>query len=317
MNSIVKTSRKLLLMVSILFGLFFLIFMANQFVLFFDLLTRIHPYLASIVTSLLALAILYLIIRMILLWKKSSKLAVLPDNPTEEEKEIYYQSMIYFLKRNPNMKEINFDDDTLTKEELVEIGFQKLDQLSTPIIQKNANEIFLSTAISQNGSLDSIAVLITLMKMVWRLAAIYQTRPTFKSLGKLYIQVASVVFMARTIEDSDLIESQMELLITAILGESIASAIPGMIPITNLIVSSLMEGSLNALLTFRVGIITQSYLGMEKPETKSFIQKNASVRALTQIGGIIKENGKVVARSVLKATKNVTSNTAKKWFKFE
>ena len=317
MNTIVKTSRKLFLLSSILLGLFLLIFITNQFVLLYDLLSRIHPYLALGVTSLVILMIFYLVIRMLLLWKKSSKLAVLPEHPTEEEKEAYYESMLYFLKRNPNSKEINFDDDSLTKEALVELGFKELDELSTPIIQENANEIFLTTAISQNGSLDSIAVLVTLLKMVWKLAAIYQTRPTLKSLGKLYIQVASVVFMARTIEDSDLIESQMELLITTILGESIASAIPGMIPIANLIVSSLMEGSLNALLTFRVGIITQSYLGMEKPETKTFIQKNASLQALGQIGKIIKSNGKIVARSVLKATKNVTSSTAKKWFKFE
>ena len=317
MNTIVKTSRKLFLLSSILLGLFLLIFITNQFVLLYDLLSRIHPYLALGVTSLVILMIFYLVIRMLLLWKKSSKLAVLPEHPTEEEKEAYYESMLYFLKRNPNSKEINFDDDSLTKEALVELGFKELDELSTPIIQENANEIFLTTAISQNGSLDSIAVLVTLLKMVWKLAAIYQTRPTLKSLGKLYIQVASVVFMARTIEDSDLIESQMELLITTILGESIASAIPGMIPIANLIVSSLMEGSLNALLTFRVGIITQSYLGMEKPETKTFIQKNASLQALGQIGKIIKNNGKIVARSVLKATKNVTSSTAKKWFKFE
>ena len=317
MTTIVKTSRKLFLLSSILLGLFLLIFITNQFVLLYDLLSRIHPYLALGVTSLVILMIFYLVIRMLLLWKKSSKLAVLPEHPTEEEKEAYYESMLYFLKRNPNSKEINFDDDSLTKEALVELGFKELDELSTPIIQENANEIFLTTAISQNGSLDSIAVLVTLLKMVWKLAAIYQTRPTLKSLGKLYIQVASVVFMARTIEDSDLIESQMELLITTILGESIASAIPGMIPIANLIVSSLMEGSLNALLTFRVGIITQSYLGMEKPETKTFIQKNASLQALGQIGKIIKNNGKIVARSVLKATKNVTSSTAKKWFKFE
>ena len=77
-----------------------------------------------------------------------------------------------------------------------------------------------------------------------------------------------------------------------------------------------MEGSLNALLTLRVGIIAQSYLGMEKPETKSFIQKNASLQAFAQMGKIIKINGKLVAKSIVKATKNVASSTAKRWFSY-
>lgn len=317
MNTIGKISKKLFFFSSIALGLFLFIFVLNQFVLFYDLLSRIHPYLALTMTGLLVVTTFYLIIKVIILWTKSSKLVILPENPTQEEKEHYYQMMMDFLKKNENLKKINFDDKSLSQEKLVDLGFKKLDDLSSPVIQTTASEVFLSTAISQNGSLDSIVVLVTLIKMVWKLASIYQTRPTLKSLGKLYMQVASVVFMARTIEDSDLIESQIEPLITTILGESLASAIPGMVPITNIIVSSLMEGSLNALLTLRVGIITQSYLGMEKPESKSFIQKNASLQALGQIGIILKDNGKIVAKSVMRAAKKASSNTAKRWFKSE
>lgn len=316
MNTIIKTSRKLLLFSSTALGLLFIIFVLNQFVLLYDLLNRINSLFALVVVAVLGSIIIYLLLKLIFLWKKSSKLVILPEDPTLEQKEQYYISMIEFLKRNKNVKEVNFEDSDFSKKSLVDLGFQELDSLSNPVIQTTASQIFLSTAISQNGSLDSIAVLVALIKMVWQLASIYQTRPTVKSMGKLYIQVASVVFMARTIEDSDLIETQIEPLITTILGESIASAIPGMVPITNLVVSSLMEGSLNALLTLRVGIITQSYLGMEKPESKSFIQKNASLQAFGQMGKIIKINGKLVAKSIFKATKNVASNTTKRWFNY-
>lgn len=315
MNAITKSFQKIIFFSSVLFGLFFLIFILNQFVLLYDLLNRFHPSLALGVSGLLALLSLYFLLKLFFLWRRSSRLVILPDNPTAEQETAYYKAMIKFLKSNKNLKTIDFDDASRSQKELVELAFEKLDQLSDPIIQRTASEIFLSTAISQNGSLDGIAVLVTLLKMILQLASIYQTRPSLKSLGKLYMQVASVVFMARSIEDSDLIESQIEPLITTILGESIASAIPGMVPITNLIISSLMEGSLNALLTLRVGIITQSYLGMEKPESKSFIQKNASFRALGQIGTILKVNGKIVAKSMVKATRNATTNAAKRWFK--
>lgn len=315
MNTITKSFRKIIFFSSILFGLIFLIFILNQFVLLYDLLSRFHPSLAVGVSGLLALIAFYFIFKLFFLWRRSSTLVILPDNPTSEQEANYYKAMIKFLKSNKNLKTIDFDNASISQEKLVELAFEKLDELSDPVIQRTASEVFLSTAISQNGSLDGIAVLVTLLKMIWQLASIYQTRPSLKSLGKLYLQVASVVFMARSIEDSDLIESQIEPLITTIMGESIASAIPGMLPITNLIVSSLMEGSLNALLTLRVGIITQSYLGMEKPESKNYIQKNASFQALGQIGKILKVNGKVVAKSMVKATRNASSNVAKRWFK--
>ena len=314
MNTIIKTSRKLLLFTSITLGILFFIFVVNQFFILYDLLNRFNSILALSVVGLFGLIIFYFLIKIMLLWRKSSKLIILPENPSEEEKEEYFDSMIKFLKKNKKLKLIDFNNESLSKSALVDLGFQELDELSNPIIQTTASQIFLTTAISQNGSLDSIFVLVTLIRMVWQLASTYQTRPTLKSMGKLYMQVASVVFMARSIEDSDLIETQIEPLVTTMLGESIASAIPGMVPITNLVISSLMEGSLNALLTLRVGIIAQSYLGMEKPESKSYIQKNASLRALGQMGMILKINGKIVAKSIVKATKNATKNTAKKWF---
>lgn len=317
MDTIVKTSKKIILFSSIVLGLVFLVFILNQFVSLYDLLYRVNSVLALFVVGLLALIIVYLLIKMFFLWRRSAKLVILPDNPSEEEKEAYYQATLKFLKKNKNLKSINFDDENLSQAELVDLGFKELDTLSNPIIQATASQVFLSTAISQNGSLDSIAVLITLVRMVWQLASLYQTRPTLKSMGKLYMQVASVVFMARTLEDSDLIETQIEPLITTILGESIASAIPGMIPITNLVVSSLMEGSLNALLTLRVGIITQSYLGMEKPENRTFIQKHASLQALGHMGTILKVNGKLVVKAIAKATRNATANTAKRWFNYK
>lgn len=120
--------------------------------------------------------------------------------------------------------------------------------------------------------------------------------------------------MARSIEDADVLEDQLEPLIAAILGESVASAIPGMVPITNLVVSSIMEGSLNSYLALRVGIVTQAYLGMEVPQSKSFIRKNASLQSLSYMGSIISGNSKLVIKAVVSSVKKAGSKTAKKWF---
>ncbi len=154
-----------------------------------------------------------------------------------------------------------------------------------------------------------------MVRMVWQLAKVYQTRPSLKSISKLYLQVAGVIFMARSLEDSDIIEQQIEPLIATILGESLASAIPGMVPIANLIVSSIMEGSLNAFLALRVGIVAQSYLGMEVPQSKGFIRKTSSLHSLTYMRDIIKDNSRLVVSTIVNSVKKAGSNTAKRWFR--
>lgn len=309
-----KDLKRIAIGISFVLGVIFLLFIINQFIIFFGLLKAINVFLAYTITGLLAAILIYILIKIGFIWLKAPKVPILPVNPSEEEYQIYLSETIEMLKHNGNLIDIDFDSSEFTKEELVTMAFDTLDKKSLPLIKGNANTIFISTAISQNGSLDSVLVLTSLVKMIWQLARVYQTRPSLKSMGKLYLQVASVIFMARSIEDADIIEDQLEPLIAAILGESIASAIPGMVPITNLVVSSIMEGSINAYLTLRVGIVTQAYLGMEVPQTKSFIRKNASLQSLSYMGSIIADNSKLVIKSIASSVKKASSNTAKKWF---
>ena len=123
--------------------------------------------------------------------------------------------------------------------------------------------------------------------------------------------------MARSIEDADLIEDQMEPLIASIIGESLASAIPGMVPVANLVVSSLMEGAVNAFLTLRVGLIAQNYLGSAQPLEKSSLRRTTSSQAIRYMGSIIKSNSSLVLKTVGNAAKNASFNKAKRWLKFD
>lgn len=305
---------KLVKVLLAILGIIFFIFILNQFLLLYQFFGQLHPIAGGIVVSLIAIGLGYLLLRIYQLWFRGNQHVVLPEDPSKEEYEEYLSTMIDILAKNPRLQHLSFDKNQEPHEVIVTRSFQELDNLSQPMIRENANSIFLSTAISQNGVLDSFMVLFTMVRMIWQLADLYQTRPSLASMAKLYAQVAGVVLMARTIEDTDLIEGQMEPLITAILGESIASAIPGMVPITNIIVSSLMEGSINAFLTLRVGLITQAYLGMETPQPKNTVRFHTSRQAIKEMGAIIKENGKVVVKVMAKATKNASVGTAKRWF---
>ncbi|MGX7107804.1 DUF697 domain-containing protein [Hutsoniella sourekii] len=295
-------------------GIVSLLFIVNQLAAIYRLLVGIHTYLAWLAVGLIALALIAIFWRLTRQWLASPELIELGENPSPEEYEQYLDDMIALLSKNTYLSDSSLLDDSLTKEERIQAGLKQLNEQSLPLIKENASAIFLSTAISQNGSLDSLVVLFSLVRMVWQLAGIYQTRPTLKSLGKLYLQVAGIVLMARTLEDTDLIEEQLEPLITSVLGESIASAIPGMVPVANLIVSSVMEGSVNAFLTLRVGLIAQTYLGNRELASKSTVRRSTSLQALSHMGQVLKDNGKTIAKTVARAAKNAGTSKAKRWF---
>lgn len=312
MNDMTKTLKRIGLVLGVFLGIFLLLFMINQFALFYDLLYGIHPHLAVAILAIVIIFLAFFLIRLILFWIKQPKVLTLSENPTQNEYDAYLGSMIYILRRNKHLKNFTWEARQ-SREEILDQAFQILDEKSFPIIRRTANSVFLSTAISQNGSLDSIFILISAVKLTWRLAKIYETRPSIKSMGKLYLQIASVVFMARSIEDMDLIEDQIEPIIGSLIGESVASAVPGLKPITNLVLSSILEGALNAFLILRVGVIAQSYLGMEVPQTKSKIRKNASLQAASQMGSIFKENTSLIIKSIGNAVKNTGKRKVYDW----
>ena len=281
--------------------------------LLFQLLQSVHLYLAIAVTSVLIVTLLVMIYKVYKQFASAPVVLTLAPDATEEDIQNYQNQLHKQLKQNPYLTDLTFDDEE-DIESQNSVALNQLQTLTNPIIQENANAIFLSTAVSQNGSLDSLVVLYTIIRMVWQIAKIYGTRPTLQSLIKLYMQVIGVVLMARALEDVDLIEYQVEPIITSVLGESVVSAVPGMVPIANLVVSSILEGAVNAFLTLRVGIITQDYLTSQEPITKQQVRHDATVRALPQLKLVVKDNANDIVKTIGRAAKNVGKSTAKRWF---
>lgn len=318
--------KRLLIWGGVILGVLMTIFIVNQFWTLYQLLAQLHPIVAAAVIAVLAVGLAYICFKVTRQLVKNQPVLELPLNPSDEEYAAYLDSWLAILAKNPHLDATQYQLlaeggeltlDAESKAALISDGLATLKDKSLPMIKENANAIFLSTAISQNGSLDSFMVLFSLLRMVWQLANFYETRPSLVSLLKLYLQVASVVLMARTLEDADLIEDQMEPLIASIIGESLASAIPGMVPIANLVVSSLMEGTVNAFLTMRVGLIAQNYLGSAQALEKSSLRRATSTQALRHMGSIIKSNSSIVLKTVGNAAKNASFGKAKRWLKID
>lgn len=285
----------------------FLLIVINQSLQLIKLAGSFHIILAWLVAILImaifAIFIIYPLYKLL-------SIKELPDIPKVEgskEYDDYIDTMYELMHRNSFVLKSGFTFTGNKKEDLIKI-FSLLDEEADKFVYKEAQEVFLTTAISQNGSLDSIFVLKSLFTLVWKIIHMYEGRPSIKKIAYIYTNVAATVLVARGLEDLDLIEDQVEPLVASLVGGSVMSVIPGAVPITNLIVSSVMQGSINALLVLRCGCITQRYMASLTEPNKKILRRSASLEAVGKIGLIIKENTLPIVKAFAKAAKSAATS---------
>jgi hypothetical protein len=233
-----------------------------------------------------------------------------PELPAEENGaayEAYLKQVAQNLNENRVLKAAG--EPAIESEEDILRGYATLNLEANAIIKKEATSIFLTTAISQNGSLDALFMVSSLTKMIWRLMHLYENRPGWSRIVQLYGNIAGTVLLARSIEDMDLIEDQIEPLLASLLGGSVLNLVPGAQTVTNLVVSSVTEGAVNTLLALRVGAITRQYLTALTRAEKSVIRRRASLEAAGLLGGILKDNTVGIVKAFGRAAKSATKAT--------
>lgn len=231
----------------------------------------------------------------------------MPDN--SDNKEVYGEyisKLLLSLKENKALKSIDYDFIGSNDTEKVENAFLKLKKISKTIITRNSNVIFISTAISQNGVFDTISVFFTLLRMVYEIVHVYENRPSFSRILHLYVQIASASLIAGTIEDMDIIDEQLEPILTSLLGGSFISAVPGGVGVSTFVINSIVQGSVNALLSLRVGVISQRYLSATVKVDKKDLRKGAAMEAAKSLESVIRENASYIFKEVVSVTKRAT-----------
>jgi hypothetical protein len=118
------------------------------------------------------------------------------------------------------------------------------------IIIFHAKTIMTTTALSQNGSLDMLAVIATNLKMISKLVKATGYRPSLTHLGKLAVNVTVTAMIAEGLEDVDVTEWM-----PSKIGETMTD-----IPLLRGATNSMFQGLTNGLLALRIGIITRRYL---------------------------------------------------------
>ena len=211
------------------------------------------------------------------------------DDPTAMR--AYQETLRGHLQRNPLLTDVDLASDDGLSHALARLGEE-----ADGLVKRTASTVFVSTAVMQNGRLDGLFVLASQLRLVWRVAVIYRSRPSPRQLLHLYSNVAANVLIADNLQEVDFAEIATP--IVAAIFPSIKGGIPGLQGISTLLVNSLANGAANAFLTLRIGLVAKAYCSALSTPVPGRVRRSATLEALDLVAGIVKEQGRrVVERS--------------------
>jgi hypothetical protein len=273
----------------------FIIFVINQTVQVINLITNVHPLLGQI--SFFVLLIIYAILLLVpvIIYFRLPKALKPPDDDHSAELTIYLEKLAKRLLKNQYLK-----DYQLKSRRDIEEALKFLGAKSNDTIKRNATMVFVTTAISQSGRLDTFTVLITQFRMIWQIAHLYYQRPTLREMVNLYSNVFATALIAGELNEID-ISQQVEPVVTSVLGASLSSAIPGVNLVAGIVTNSLLSGAANAFLTLRIGVIAKRYCGSLSRVERSKLRKSASMEAARMLSIIVMNSAGNITKSIVNA----------------
>src|SRR5688500_337855 len=189
-----------LLPVALLLIVGFGIVVVNQSLQLVEFADRLHPVAGDIAFgSILAVFGLCLAVPLFVLLTLPAPL-VPPDTTEGAPYERHVQRLQKRLSKNRHLAAVPAD---LSQ---IEEALLQLHAVADERTKATASQVFITTAISQNGSLDSLLVIAAQSKLILEIARIYYQRPTMRDLVYLYSNVAATAFIAAELEDVDLSE---------------------------------------------------------------------------------------------------------------
>ena len=296
--------KKLMVFVSLFVLVCSTIFIINQTAQVVLLANTVSPTLARIVLvgllTVYALVILVSVVLFIQLPKPMSP----PADEQSSEYQAYLRRLGGRLADNPHLMGVSSLNDRAS----IESAMKVLDAKADEVIKRAASILFVSTAVSQNGKLDALMVLAAQTRLIWQVAHIYNQRPNPRDFGRLYANVGAAVFAANAIEDMDIGAQVAPVIHQAIVhlsGLHVASLVPWVgqaaDKLTDIVMDAVVEGTANAYLTLRVGIVCRSYCRSITAVNSREARRNASIAAAAMLGSIVSASGASVIKAIVAA----------------
>lgn len=267
----------------------FLLMITSSILNIGDRLRGIHEYVEYGFYLLCAILIWFLVINpiRIIVFSPSLSIATTLECDSVKAHKIYKNVTKNILTSNVTAISdeernalLNYKDYAQLREALNLVMSGSVKKQVNRIIVRNAKTVLLSTAISQNSKLDMYSVISVNLKMIKEIVVACGFRPNFKNLSKLTINVASTALIAEGLESL-----KMEDILPTQTINTLSN-----VPLLKPVLSSLVQGVANALLTIRIGLVTRGYLFSDSKNTsKSSIRAEAFKDALILLPTVIGE----------------------------
>ncbi len=281
---------------------FFALFVVNQTAQIVELASRLSPGFGTAVLWFLLALYSGSIIAAALFFLRLPRPLRPPKSDIEPQISRYLEALRKRLAANPRLK-----DHDLAGREGIEKALEVLGHECDAVIRESAAAVFVSTAISQSGRLDTIFVLAAHWRMVWRIARIHHQRPPLRELVNLYANVAATAFMAGELDDAEIGE-QIEPILSSAFG-ALSLSIPGVQAAASIVVNSVFSGAANAFLTLRVGIIARRYCASLVLAERGTLRAAATSEAARMLGGIVRQGTARISQALWGVSKNKMGGT--------
>ena len=269
--------------------------------------------LILVVAELLAMFWLYKA-----LFARQSKL-VLRQDATEEQRQAFLSEMQRRLARNSHVLAAGLTPEA---PDFLKQALATLDACAEKEIRSSGKKVFLGTALAQNGRLDALIVFFSLCRMVWRISAIYNQRPTPREIWSVYSTVSSSTFVAFSIEALNIpqtIADALNELMPSVSPAMAASSVPFVGAAMHVFTASVIDGAANCLLAVRSGVITRRayryaiYGGTENLRSATVRDTGAILLDITQetLGSIIKTMKRELQDLSLNSGKKLVDNVGR------
>lgn len=324
---------KILILLAFFISFALISFIGGQIVTWSTMLSSLHPMLGTAFLWLGMAALAAVLLWFVMLYFLRPKALILPANPSDDDIERYAKALISRLRSSPHMKAyiqrqaaacpkecvvvdgdgaLQEQENALSSAEQTADILAYLDEQAMNETRHTASRIFLTTAISRNGRLDSLIVLVLLVRLVWRVSHIYNQRPHPRQMAQLYTNVASTALAAGALEELGL-EAHIHALLTPMLAASPMASVPTLSGVGTMLGTALVDGSANALLALRVGIVTRNMLSPSLPHMPARLNPySEAAKILGQMSqGLVTKVVKATVQSLGSSVSNTARNAAK------
>ncbi len=252
--------KKFWITVAIGLAILFLLILVSNIISVGERLRNIHAYVEYGFYGVSVILTWFLVInplRIIIFAPTFSVDRILDD---EHKRHKVYKDAAKILMSNEILTEDdverlreNLNNKGTLKNELTTIFNTTIKDEIRTVIEKNSKTVLVSTALSQNGNLDMLSVIAINLKMIKEITVLTGFRPSYPRLIKLMANVMTTSLIAEGLDDAEISE---------LLPKKMSEALTDL-PFLKTISNSIMSGTANAMLTCRVGVVTQKYLFMD------------------------------------------------------